>query len=956
MTLPPGHSHPWPVSVLRGAAAFVTLGGVLVGVPAVLLATGYVPHVGQGDWQILAGLRPDWGAVFFLRTVLPSVAWVAWLFVAIPWLIEVTALVLHRERRAGSGPFRAQQLVAALLLGAVISGLAATRIGGPDAAAQPRGETASPPVVLVAADHLGARASEVRGGSPSVRSYRVRVGDTLWGVADRFLGTGTAYPRIARASAPVRQPDGKHLTDPDRILPGWSLTIPTRDLPHPTTDQERTPWRVTPNRTAASPHASVAPARPSPVTATTAAVPRSVTPGLDDGGPTGVTQTVPAAPTAEPEDPTSQIAWEPAGATLFGLLAAGLVSFIAVRRLRRRRNRAAHSGREIPTVPPPPATVELEQRIRAIDDPLNAVHLHQALQALGPLLAATDPPAQLAAVRGESTRFTFYFDTPVRLPAPFREDHADGTTWTVETTALHPSDPADSASVLYPALVTLGTDASGAMLLLNLEPIGTLRITAGDPDLARGVLTAIMLELATNAWSRDVTITTIREYGQLAAHINSARIRILETEHDAHRLVEAEMTDRRRAMDADGIRDVLTARTADPTDEIRGPHILITSSATPPQPHQETQPESLTDRGTGLVTILVGPQPPHGDSSARLEISAADRAEYVTDGQTLAFIPQRIGPAVEALLGPLFAGRPDEDTDDDAAALSTTKRAALIDSVDAYGPSTEPERSEEPAAATEASPAPYLRLLGPVDAIGLPPNVVMPRRTIEFLTYLHTHAQPVASDHVQAALWPDVYDPRRNNARTLARHVRSALGIAADGELLLPEGQRGLGFTTHPSIRSDWSDFQHLTGTDLAASDDESLATALRLVRGAPFAGAPGHRGWWTWRGPLEEQIIERVLDVADELAHRALQGSDHSTVRFAAHVAKAIDPLNEAGWRIELQLAIATADVDGFDRVLDDLYAHLGSHVPGYTLDDATQTIVDHAAHHRGHQARGRP
>ena len=304
-----------------------------------------------------------------------------------------------------------------------------------------------------------------------MRSYRVRVGDTLWGVADRFLGTGTAYPRIARASAPARQPDGEHLTDPDRILPGWSLTIPTRDLPHPTTDQERTPWRVTPNRTAASPHASVAPARPAPVTATTAGVPRSVTPGLDDGGPTGATQTVPAAPTAEPEDPNDS-----------GRVGA-------------RGRDPVRAARGRPGVVPRRATTEKApqpcraQRTRdpdgtaaardrgarathpnAIDDPLNAVHLHRALQALGPLLAATDPPAQLAAVRGESTRFTFYFDTPVRLPAPFREDHADGTTWTVETTALHPSDPADPASVLYPALVTLGTDTSGAMLLLNLEP------------------------------------------------------------------------------------------------------------------------------------------------------------------------------------------------------------------------------------------------------------------------------------------------------------------------------------------------------------------------------------------------------------------------------------------------------------------------------------------------------
>ena len=61
--------------------------------------------------------------------------------------------------------------------------------------------------------------------------YTVVRGDTLWDIADEQLDDPTRYPEIVQASDGITQPDGRQLTDPDLILPGWTLNIPATDPP-----------------------------------------------------------------------------------------------------------------------------------------------------------------------------------------------------------------------------------------------------------------------------------------------------------------------------------------------------------------------------------------------------------------------------------------------------------------------------------------------------------------------------------------------------------------------------------------------------------------------------------------------------------------------------------------------------------------------------------------------------
>ena len=72
-----------------------------------------------------------------------------------------------------------------------------------------------------------------RGARPAegVTSYRVRRGDHLWGIAERFLGDGFRWVEIWERNRGREMADGSRLTDPDRLRPGWVLELPLRLAP-----------------------------------------------------------------------------------------------------------------------------------------------------------------------------------------------------------------------------------------------------------------------------------------------------------------------------------------------------------------------------------------------------------------------------------------------------------------------------------------------------------------------------------------------------------------------------------------------------------------------------------------------------------------------------------------------------------------------------------------------------
>ena len=64
-----------------------------------------------------------------------------------------------------------------------------------------------------------------------VTTYRVRRGDHLWGIAERFLGDGFRWVEIWERNSGREVDADSRLTDPNQIYPGWLLELPVRDAP-----------------------------------------------------------------------------------------------------------------------------------------------------------------------------------------------------------------------------------------------------------------------------------------------------------------------------------------------------------------------------------------------------------------------------------------------------------------------------------------------------------------------------------------------------------------------------------------------------------------------------------------------------------------------------------------------------------------------------------------------------
>lgn len=216
-------------------AGLLTLATGLIGLPAFLIGAasqfaGLLPAAGDLPAALLA---PGDGGLF-LATLL-GIGWLCWLVFVIAFLVEIVARI-RGVRAPHLGRFIPQHTtgwaitaVVALLASLTPAPAGIQSAGGHSVAvatatAVPATEGVSRPAHNEA---TAPRRTTADGRDTAAeQDYRVRRGDTLWGIAEDKLDDATKWPRIAQASRSIDQPDGRHLTDPDLILPGWTLHIP----------------------------------------------------------------------------------------------------------------------------------------------------------------------------------------------------------------------------------------------------------------------------------------------------------------------------------------------------------------------------------------------------------------------------------------------------------------------------------------------------------------------------------------------------------------------------------------------------------------------------------------------------------------------------------------------------------------------------------------------------------
>lgn len=418
----------------------------------------------------------------------------------------------------------------------------------------------------------------------------VQPGDTLSEIAQETLGDANAYPELFDATQNVTQPGGAHLTDPDLILPGWTISIPTQNVGgHTSTEQQpaggnnqQDPAQVPGDHNAQPDTGSDGDdqdeqqdqQQPAPESAVPSAAPETTAPS--SGSSSEAAPDSGAAAAAINSDQAGDSADEVFSVRTVGgvgaLLAAGLLGLIAVRRARQQRRRKP--GQPMPM--PAGETLEVEQELRAVADPVSVELVDLALRRLAAACAGNEQPLpKVRAARLTADQFDLYLAEPAALPTPWQGD-PDQVVWSLTNEAEGELSTEELAGVAspYPALVTLGHDEEDGHVLVDLEYLGALGIN-GDEDTTRQVMAALAVELATSRWADDLQVTIVGAYSELEDSLETGRVRYMPAVGRLLDELQHRATQDREALVTSGAGDLSHARVTGAVPGTWTPEILL---------------------------------------------------------------------------------------------------------------------------------------------------------------------------------------------------------------------------------------------------------------------------------------------------------------------------------------------------------------------------------------------
>ncbi|MFZ3475975.1 LysM peptidoglycan-binding domain-containing protein [Streptomyces sp. 2.9] len=433
----------------------------------------------------------------------------------------------------------------------------------------------------------------------------VQPADTLSDIADRH-GDADDWPALFEANRGKPQPGGGTFTDPDLIYPGqvlalpasWSSTSPPSSVDTPPADEAPAP---DPGTQAPAPDGDEHPDQAQQPTSPPAAPSTAPAPTASSAAPS----TPVPAPSAAPTAPTASVSKTPASTVTeaddsdtavpaavgmgAGALAAALVGTLTVRRILQQRRR--RPGRRIPM--PKGRAAQTEQHLRAVQHPSGFELLDRALRSLALNLAGTgrELPA-IEAVVLYDTKIELHLADDSAPMKPFTSAAGDADLWTCLASSPHLADAEAlrAADVPYPALVSIGWDATGHLVLVDLEHVGVLQL-AGDADFARHVLQAIAVELASTPLPGHLEVTALADTApglDTAVPERVARTGLLA---EAAAELVGHAADQRRALENVGADSLRTARLLEEGGDSWTPLILLAQDLS----HEDATAASLFD-------------------------------------------------------------------------------------------------------------------------------------------------------------------------------------------------------------------------------------------------------------------------------------------------------------------------------------------------------------------------
>ncbi len=745
-------------------------------------------------------------------------------------------------------------------------------------------------------------------------TYVVVEGDTLASIADETLGDDDAWPTIFEANEGSEMPDGRTLTDPNLIVPGWQLEIPTTDqmsdrvanvddvaettaptpeadraivapdpAPDPDLDTTSSDTKATDESTeAAEPSLETEtgtgtstptitevdePTSTTPATTTPATTTTTIAPPMEPGDPGGSGQ----RPVESPQAP-SPIRLEHAA-----MLAAGILTLVGVRRARRLR--AAAPRARVPIAPRDVASTE--RKLRTIDPGEGAARLDIALRAAANQLA--DTGTQIGTVRLSSDgHIALRLTDAGRLGLPWI---GMGHDW--ELPAAIPiellAEAARRAGAPCVALTQIGVDTVGRSVLVDLEAAGLTTVEARAQQ-ADEVVTAIATAVASSLHSEVAHLVTASiDSSVLLDHPNAHRRRSVDAAIDlALGLIGSTATNERSTFDLRAMRT---------SGEMWEPAVVLLDSSD--ESAGPIEPGVLPRPGHGLAIVCAATSTQHDAPCVRL-VAHADRWELDAFGELSEITP--IGLTADdlgeltALLDdaarpveplPLAAIEPDDIIDEPFEVIAHDIVVGLLGGVEVRAASGELGRFER-------------------------------SKTVELLAWLATHRDRATRSAARTALWElDVRDATFANVVSEARRALGRLVPTPDGEEWLARTLNE-SLPLHDRVVTD-ADLveQRLEHARLSAPSHaiDVLRPAVELIRDMPFAGTSY---LWPDADGITSNLVLLATTVTAELAAHALSVGDTDTVFWATGHGLRVLPGHEELIALRMRARARAGDLAG--------------------------------------------
>ncbi len=793
---------------------------------------------------------------------------------------------------------------------------------------QPGWELKMPATAVGTADQPKAEGTQIE----------VHTGDSLWEIAEDQYGNGADWSKIWDANRGERQADGRTLSDPDVIQPGWNLTVPSEKASAPAPSVEAPEQTDTPAPPAAPPLAAeVVPEAAPEVVPERAAAPHEASEFAQD-----------ADVIDDVNDDAGLPSWVMQGLVGGGALLAGSL-LLALRARRAGQHRSRRPGRSIAATVPELINAEKSITVAGSSTIATVELVETLLVRLAASLAAKSVELpSLAAVEVTGSAVAVHLRTVATAPGDPWVVSEDGLLWVVDAEVdldlVGPHLPDSPAP--WPLLVTIGQDDRGASWMLNLEDLNV--VLTGDEIAGADFARFVAAEVSCNPWSKHTALDVIGIAHEMAAMspdrvtvhteaTSAAANAVAEVVSTIDRLAAAGIgtsTARARQDDADPwpsrmlivdhpghvaeleqlmklVEDhhgrTATAVLLPGAEQGRGFEIHID------QRHQLTIPSvNLTVKAVGLTSAEA-----HGCAALLAQAdSLVDEAVPDLKGDQEW---QPMADAMGSLRDQYTVSRSATTVEPSASVLPaadeeyTLAAATTVADLNAVAPKVTQTVREEVAVADPTLDAdlqeweadscirPRLTLLGPV--VARTSGTALDRRRpfyTELFAYLATRPYGATTDEVATAL-----DLNAARVRTDVNKLRDWLGAdPTTGQKFLPAAReapmaqhRGAGVYQVVDALVDVDLFRRLRlrGESHGPAGIDDLERALQLITGRPFEKLrSGGWGWLLEGDRLDQHMVCAIADVAHVVVTHNLHAGDLERARTAAGIAVMAAPDEE--------------------------------------------------------------